>query len=186
VTNELPHQPDTAASPAEPGAITEAPAAPEMPPQPPMAPAVPKKRLSPLAAGLLGLAAGAALVGGAWAITANIGPGNPDTFTLEGSFSLTDGSSVVSDGDAGCRGSGGYDDIQEGTSVTVYDASGSVVATGALGDSKGGPYSPCIFKVAVNDVPKGEKYYKVEVSHRGTVQMTAEEAEAGELAATLG
>ncbi|MEU4090161.1 hypothetical protein [Streptomyces aureus] len=184
MTIESPQQADTDTAASEPLAVTEAPAIPKMPPQPPMPPS--KNRPSPRVAGLLGLAAGAALVGGAWVISANIGPGDPDTFTLKGFFSLTDGSSVVRDGSGGCRGSGGYDDIQEGTSVTVYDASGSVVATGNLGHSKGAPYSACVFKVAVDGVPKGQKYYKVEVSHRGTVQMTAEEAEAGELAATLG
>ena len=61
----------------------------------------------------------------------------------------------------------------------------ALVATGALGKSKEVGYS-CIFEVAVNDIPKGEKFYKVEVSHRGTLQLSAEEAENGELAACLG
>jgi hypothetical protein len=44
----------------------------------------------------------------------------------------------------------------------------------------------CVFDVAVPEVPKGEKFYKVEVSHRGTLQLTAKEAENGGLAASLG
>ncbi|MBL3664503.1 hypothetical protein JL475_00385 [Streptomyces sp. M2CJ-2] len=116
-------------------------------------------------------------------MTASSGPGKPATFTLEGSFALLEGGS---DTGSGCEGSGGYDDISEGTSVTVYGASGDVIATGRLGDSETIGYGTCTFDVAVPDVPKGEKFYKVEVSHRGTVQMSAEEAENGEFAGTLG
>lgn len=167
--------------------IPEQPATPPPPTGPPAEPAPdkPKKRLSPLAAGLIGLAIGAGIVGATWAVTANNGPNEPATFTLEGTFTLTE--DVSSDGDGGCAGryDSGYDDIREGTNVTVYGAGGDVVATGALGESKKAAYS-CIFDIAVPDVPKGEKFYKVEVSHRGTVQLSAEEAENGELAASLG
>ncbi|MEV6738278.1 hypothetical protein AB0N14_15630 [Streptomyces sp. NPDC051104] len=91
------------------------------------------------------------------------------------------------DGDGGCAGTRGYDDIRDGTSVTVYDAAGSVVATGALSNSSydEDTYN-CSFDVAVQDVPNGEKFYKVEVSHRGTLQLSAEEAENGQFGGTLG
>jgi len=168
MTNDLPPLPDTPPLPAEP------PAAP--------APAA-KRRVGPLAAGLIGLAAGAAIVGGAWAATANSGPGKPATFTLEGTFELTD--DAVDDGEGGCGGTGGYDDIREGTGVTVYGASGDVIATGALQDPSYESYT-CSFHVRVADVPKGEKFYKVEVSHRGTLQLTADEAESGQFAGSLG
>lgn len=177
MTTELPPQRDE--STVQP----EVPAAPLMPPPPTEPPAAPKKRLSPLAAGIIGLAAGAALVGGAWAITAYSGPGKPETFTLKGHFTLLEDASETG---SGCEGSGGYDDISEGASVTVYGASGDVIATGNLGNSKTITYGTCRFNVAVPDVPRGEKFYKVEVSHRGTVQMSAEEAEGGEFGATLG
>lgn len=171
MTNHIPEQPATPPPPAEP------------PTEPPAS--KPKKRLSPLAAGLLGLVLGAGTVGGAWLITANNGPDKPATFTLEGTFTLTE--SISSDADGGCQGSydSGYDDIAEGTSVTVYGASGDVVATGELGESRERSFT-CVFDIAIEDVPKGEKFYKVEVSHRGTLQLTAEEAENGELAASLG
>jgi len=128
---------------------------------------------------------GAGIVGGAWTIAANSGPSKPGTFTLGGGFELTD--SVVPDGNGGCAGESGYDDIRDGTSVTVYNAAGAVVATGSLTDSK---YDEdtfnCDFTVSVPDVPKGEKFYKVEVSHRGTLQLAAQEAENGEFSGTLG
>ena len=177
MTNELPEQPTTPPPPADPPLPAEPPAVPAAEPT--------KKRLGPLVAGLLGLAVGAGLMGGIWAITANVGPDAPATFTLEGTFTLTD-DVVPTDGD-GCSASydSGYDDIAEGASVTVYGAAGDVIVTGALGDSKYASYA-CIFDIAVPDVPKGEKFYKVEVSHRGTIQLSAEEAENGELAASLG
>ncbi|WP_327330444.1 hypothetical protein OG265_36865 (plasmid) [Streptomyces sp. NBC_01208] len=153
-----------------------------VPPPPTEPPAIaPKKPINPILAALLGLAVGAGLVGGAWAYTGR--DTAPDTFTLIGTFTLTEGA-IRTEGE-NCRGNGGYDDIARGTSVTVYNAAGEVAATGSLGESE---YSvgACAYIVTVDDVPKGEKFYQVEVSHRGKVQMTAEEAEAGKLAATLG
>ncbi|MGJ5751953.1 hypothetical protein FB563_0015 [Streptomyces puniciscabiei] len=171
MTDRLPPQPITPPPPAEPPAVP--------------APVPVTKGLSPLVAGLLGLAVGAGIVGGAWAITAGSGPGAPGTFTLKGGFELTD--SVVPDGDGGCAGTDGYDDISDGTSVTVYDAAGSVVATGALSNSRYDEDTyDCSFDVAVQDVPKGQKFYKVEVSHRGTLQLTAKEAETGQFGGSLG
>ncbi|MFJ8200002.1 hypothetical protein [Streptomyces sp. NPDC096152] len=178
MTDQLPPQPTTpllpAGSPAEPLVV------------PTTEPA--KRRLSPLVAGVLGLTVGAAVVGGAWAVTSNSGPSKPATFTLKGNFALTD--SVYTDpDDDSCRGSAdsGYDDIAEGTSVTVYGAKGDVIATSSLGKSKSDEMGvTCTFKIAVPDVPMGEKFYKVEVSHRGTVQLSAKQAENGELAASLG
>ncbi|MFJ3673179.1 hypothetical protein ACIPSE_42640 [Streptomyces sp. NPDC090106] len=166
---------------------TAVPAPPDVPPppaEPPGPVAPPKKRLSPRMAGLAGFAVGVGLMGGLWALVAS-DPGEPDTFTMKGDFALTEKAS--SDGDGGCEGSydSGYDDISEGTSVTVYGAAGEVVATGRLGESELIGTS-CVFDIAVVDVPKGEKFYKVEVSHRGTLQLSAEEAENGELAASLG
>lgn len=176
----------------------------QLPPQPAMPPSVPspgqygpeyvsgppeppKKRVSPRGAGLIGLVVGAGLVGAAWAVTAIGGLGEPETFTLQGHFALTDQVGLEPDG--GCRGSvdSGYEDIAEGTSVTVYGAKGDVIATGSLGESKADDLGMiCTFKIAVPRVPKGEKFYKVEVSHRGTVQLSAKQAENGELAASLG
>ncbi|WP_174479457.1 hypothetical protein [Streptomyces hokutonensis] len=104
---------------------------PDTPPLPAPPPAPPRRNLSATAAGLLGLAAGAGLMGAVWGITATTGTG-PGTFTLEGAFALTED---ASDNGSGCAGTGGYDDIAEGTSVTVYGADGDVIATGHLGDS---------------------------------------------------
>ncbi|MEU6371248.1 hypothetical protein ABZ876_37615 [Streptomyces sp. NPDC046931] len=176
MTNDLPPMPETP------------PPAPTEPPSVPTPPTPRKRRINTLGAGIIGVIVGAGLVGGAWLISANSAPGKPATFTLKGSFALTD--SVYNDpDDDSCRGrtNSGYDDIAEGTSVTVYGAKGDVIATGSLGKSKSDEMGvTCTFKIAVPDVPKGEKFYKVEVSHRGTVQLSAKEAENGELGASLG
>ncbi|MFJ4356900.1 hypothetical protein ACIP25_11585 [Streptomyces massasporeus] len=169
MTDSTLEQPNTPPPPTEPPTVT--------------APSEPKKRLSPLAAGLLGLSLGAGIVGATWAITANNGPDEPATFTLTGTFSLTEDAVTLDDT---CHGTGGYDDIGTGTSVTVYGAKGDVVATGKLEGGNETGFGACEFAVSVPDVPKGEKFYKVEVSHRGTLQLTSEEAENGEFAGSLG
>jgi hypothetical protein len=171
MTDNTPDQPDTPPPPAEPPTVPAAEPA--------------KRRLTLLAAGLIGLLVGAGAVGGVWATTASSGPDKPETFTLEGAFTLTEDTVTTGDDDCSASYDSGYDDIAEGASVTVYGASGDVIATGELGDSKMVSYN-CRFKIAVPDVPKGEKFYKVEVSHRGTIQLSAKEAENGELAASLG
>ncbi|MGW6738724.1 hypothetical protein [Streptomyces sp. NPDC055013] len=177
MTNDLPEQPTTPPLPDTPPPPAEPPAA--------SATEAPRKKPGPLVAGLTGLALGAGIVGGIWAIVANSGPDRPPTFTLKGTFTLTE--DAISTGDDDCSASydSGYDDIAEGTSVTVYGAKGDVIATGELGDSTYADYA-CLFDIAVPDVPKGEKFYKIEVSHRGTLQLSAKEAENGELTASLG
>ncbi|MEU2409123.1 hypothetical protein ABZ609_33135 [Streptomyces rubiginosohelvolus] len=159
-----------------------------------------------LATLLVGAAAGAAIVGGTWYTTSsNSGDSSNDkaatgspavdtvnteaeadgTFTLEGEFTLTE--EAVSDGIGGCEGSGGYSDIQLGTSVTVYDAAGTVIATSALilseFDEAAGS---CTYDVSVEDVPADEDFYQLEISHRGKLHLPAEEAKSGSFSGSLG
>ncbi|WP_328903272.1 hypothetical protein OHR86_28125 [Streptomyces sp. NBC_00441] len=172
--------------PAEPPATpAEETAAPLIPPPPPAEPptVAAKKRPSPILTGILGLVVGAGVVGGAWMYSSS-GTDEPETFTLGGSFVLTE-SATRTEGEH-CEGRDGYDDIADGTSVTVYDAAGGVAATGSIGKSEYSEGGACMFEVTVADVPKGEKFYQVEVSHRGKVQLTAKEAEGGELSTSLG
>ncbi|MEU9014279.1 hypothetical protein AB0D12_31820 [Streptomyces sp. NPDC048479] len=159
---------------------------PEPPAQPPASPPQPS-RARTITIALASFAAGAAIVGAAWYATSGSGEDSGSDFTLTGTFSLTD--EVRTDDAGGCYGGDGYDDIATGTSVTVYDAAGAVIATGGLGKSKPGPGaypSLCVFDVAVKGVPNGQDFYKVEVSHRGNLQMTAEEAKSGSFAGSLG
>jgi hypothetical protein len=62
------------------------------------------------------------------------GGGVTGSFTLSGTFTLTDGA-LENAGPGECAGTGGYEDIGEGRQVTVYSSAGEVLGTGALGSS---------------------------------------------------
>jgi hypothetical protein len=106
-----------------------------------------------------------------------------ETFTLNGSMAMKFGD-VSGAGDQ-CAGSGGYDDIRKGAQVTVYDDKGAVVGTSALTGSSFGTDSGCTWFFQV-EVPAGPDFYQVEVSHRGKITVTPEEAKAGAVELTLG
>jgi hypothetical protein len=149
-----------------------------------------------------GVAVGALLLSVVWGLSQPKGPGpallfqtatgtgtaassgsSDATFTMLGTFKLY-GTSIGSG--TSCHGSGGYDDIGDGASVTVYDAAGKVEAVGAITK----PYSlavpGCSFSIVVPDVPNGEKFYQIEISHRGKVTVTADDAKFGRVSLTLG
>ena len=148
-----------------------------------------------------GVAVGALLLSVVWGLSQPKGPGpallfqaatggattgsssSPATFTMVGTFNLYGTSSTI---DGTCRGSGGYSDIADGAAVTVYDAAGKVDAVGAITkpESLGG--LGCSFSVVVSDVPNGEKFYQVEITHRGKITVTADDAKAGRVALSLG
>ncbi len=157
---------------------------PDVPLLPEVPPARARRWPHPLVTGLAGLAVGAGAVGLTWGLSGG-GSSAPKPFTLAGVITLTGDNVPVGDTSEDCTGFSGYEDIAAGASVTVYDSSGKVVATGALGTGK--PDSAaCVFPVRVPEVPGGSKFYRVEVSHRGQITVTAAEAKAGEFAATLG
>ncbi|GAA2873688.1 hypothetical protein GCM10010472_33700 [Pseudonocardia halophobica] len=78
-----------------------------------------------------------------------------------------------------CSGGGGYSDIHAGTGVTIANAAGAVIATGSLSPGRASSSTTCDFTFTVPDVPAGEDFYQVEVSHRGTLTYTADELRAG-------
>lgn len=108
----------------------------------------------------------------------------PTAFELRGTLDLMDGTTGYADSGE-CAGYRGYDDIAEGAQVTVYDASGKAVALGKLSNAQ---YegSVCSFEFVVGNVPLGENIYQVEVSHRGKVSYTFEQAKAGKVSLSLG
>lgn len=124
----------------------------------------------------------AALVGLILILTPDEAP-----FELKGELSLSaDGAFSMN---PRCGGKDGYDDINPGAVVVVYDAADKVLATGTLGEGRfatKGLDSPCVFTFAVKDVPSGEKFYQVQVSHRGKVPVQAEDAKAGRTSLSLG
>lgn len=161
--------------------LTEPPAVPPMPETPPSRT---RRWPHPLVAALAGLVIGAGGVGAAWAVSSS-GSSSPKTFTLRGTMTLTGDHVPSGDTSEDCTGYEGYSDIAKGASVTVYDDAGKVVATGSLGTGK--PKSGvCVFPVNVADVPESSKFYRVEVSHRGQISVTAADAKAGKFAASLG
>jgi hypothetical protein len=158
---------------------------PPIPAAPPPVPEQPRKRLAGalVVAAAIGLVVGAGGVGLAWVLSASSGGSAAPAFTLSGDLTLT-GDNVPTDGGQ-CKGWEGYEDIAEGASVTVYDATGEVVATGALGAGKARD-TACVFPVSVPGVPGDSKFYAVEISHRGKITVPAADAKAGLFKASLG
>lgn len=114
-----------------------------------------------------------------------------DRFDLAGTLLLNGRTSH--DGSGGCVGSGGYSDITEGAPVTVYDSTGTVIATGQLGGGDDRGWTPtadtersnqCWFTFTVS-VPNAD-FYQVEVSHRGKQTYKRSQAQSGSIALTLG
>ena len=133
----------------------------------------------------LGVVTGAAVLGAVWLVVALPGATAKSTaFELKGTMTLVDSRLG---GSSDCYGTGGYKDISEGSAVTVYGAGGNVVATGSLGKgTKGSSYDTCVFTVSVPNVPGDEKFYQVEVTHRGKITVEAADAKSVGVAATLG
>jgi hypothetical protein len=116
-------------------------------------------------------------------------PGEDDAgvFVVKGELSLIDFDGGVDRYQGQCLGSDGYEDLVPGAQVTIRDSKGETLAVGAL--DAGWPDGPgtCVFPFVVNDVPAGEEIYSVEVSHRGEISFTQDEAGQGRgLSLTLG
>ena len=90
--------------------------------------------------------------------------------TLTGDLELR-GADNWTDGDAGCQGATGYDDLQVGAAVTVYNSVGDYAGAGYL-DSSSAKGSVCTFKYEITGIAGGSKVYLVEVSHRGKLAAT--------------
>ncbi len=87
--------------------------------------------------------------------------------------------------DGGCIGERGYTDIQPGASATVYSASGTTLATGALVSGRMESLR-CVYSFTVMNVPRGEGFYQVEVSSRGKVALDEATATTKGASLTLG
>lgn len=107
----------------------------------------------------------------------------PELVTVAGTVTITDNI----DGDSICQGKDGFDDIREGTIVVIHDPANKVIATGSLRRGKGESDFPttCQFAFTVPDVPR-QKFYGIEVSHRGVVTFTAAQVADGKVALSMG
>lgn len=141
-----------------------------------------------LATALLGATAACSSSGGKLPIAApaTTAQATLSTFHLLGQFTLKLGAFERLT-DTTCTGYEGYSDIAEGTTVTVSDQTGTIIATGRL---VGGTTSPgsgiCMFRIDVPDTPDGKTFCQVEVSHRGKQTYSAEQAKGDGIAQILG
>ena len=108
------------------------------------------------------------------------------THQLDGTIHLTTSGGLTRSG-ASCAGTGGYEDFQAGTPVTVKNEAGTIIASGALGSGVSDPVYPtvaCNFAFTVKGVPQA-KFYSVEVSHRGAITYSAADLAAKNWKVTL-
>ena len=126
--------------------------------------------------------------GATWALTRAV-PAAPTptqsatgaaTTIINGDLTLTSARGVRNTVGSICTGTGGYDDIQAGASVTVTDANGTTIALGSLllGETSELIFR-CVFPIRVLDVPMGKGFYGIEVAHRGKVQIAEADLAAG-------
>lgn len=90
---------------------------------------------------------------------------------IHGEFALFDRDTASNN----CVGTGGYNDIAAGVSVTVRDGTGSTLATGRLGKGEALAGIGCTYKFDVV-VPDAD-FYRVEVAHRGELEYSKAELE---------
>lgn len=100
---------------------------------------------------------------------------------------------TMHDGHGWCAGSNGYADLTDHASVTVYDASGALVAVGQLDPGTDQGWRPtdsrersnqCWFDFRVSVPATG--VYQVEVSDRGRVTVSAAEVQRGHVVLSVG
>lgn len=106
-------------------------------------------------------------------------------FTATGTLTLSspDGNGIS--GGASCVGTGGFNDIREGTQVVIRDETGTTVGVGQLEAASASLSTRCTFAFTVDGVPTGADFYEVEISHRGGITFSQEELERG-VSLTLG
>lgn len=108
-------------------------------------------------------------------------PAAPTTITVKGDMMTTGYNTTAG---SSCTGYSAFSDLNAGAPVTVYDATGKVVALGKLDDGRTTNVISCTFPFTVDGVPAGD-FYSVEVSHRGKVQVAAADARSGNVHLTL-
>jgi D-arabinose 1-dehydrogenase-like Zn-dependent alcohol dehydrogenase len=98
----------------------------------------------------------------------------PKLLSINGTLTLhQDPEAGAQEGDL-CSGTGGYDDIDLGTSVVVTNEQGTVVGTGSLGPGSTTSSLDCDFTFTVADLPEA-RFYGIEVSHRGRVTFSRQQ-----------
>jgi hypothetical protein len=107
------------------------------------------------------------------------------TFMIAGRVRVSGSGSNLAFGNSvgDCRGKAGFDDLHEGAQVVVADAGGKTIAIGQLGLGESATTDngitgsvvrlvACTFPIEVRDVPEGQAFYRITVTHRGTQEYT--------------
>lgn len=141
-----------------------------------------RKRIAAVAAGMAALAALAGC--------------GADPLTIRGTMTVPGASQTNTEGEPCAYVEPGLEDISKGTRVTVRDADGTIVATGALG---GGTYvAPgaathvntngwCRFPFTIDEVRPDSSHYTIEAGRRGEVVVEKERLlNGGEVRLSLG
>lgn len=98
-----------------------------------------------------------------------------ETFDARGDVTLTTNSLLSVSGS--CQGQDGYDDMVECAPVVIRAANGDTVAVGRMGLGAKTTRYTCVFPFTVEDVPAGVGPYSVEVSSRGEIPFTEDDAQ---------
>lgn len=104
----------------------------------------------------------------------------PGQFTLTGTLSIdsaTAGGSLP-EGFA-CTGAGTMSDIKPNLRVIVADGGHELIGKGELTSSFAAGPDACVFGLVVHNLPRDRETYLVQVSHRGEVEFTRDEAVSG-------
>lgn len=161
----------------------------------PDAPSASRNRTLPLLLGVSGVVITGLVVALVFALNSSptsAVPPPPSAFTLRGTLALTPDSvsrGIAHPSSTTCAGKGGYKDLGQGASVTIFDSSSTIIASGQLdaGAFNGDLLdATCTFSFSVPGVPNGHDYYQVEVSHRGKVTLKGDDARAGKASLTIG
>lgn len=101
----------------------------------------------------------------------------PEALTVNGSIALTAYGSWIGNGDGSgsCGGVDGYGDISGGAVVIVRNATGEQVGLGELEEGQRSR-GDCVFDFEVTDIADDSERFTVEVSGRGQVPFTRDEA----------
>jgi hypothetical protein len=92
---------------------------------------------------------------------------------ITGTMALVNSGFITRADGQGCEGTSGYDDIDQGTQVTVTDGGGKTLGVGALGIGRS-ESEICTFEFSIPNVADAD-FYKIEVSHRGELSYSKQE-----------
>lgn len=112
--------------------------------------------------------------------TSDLG-GPTHTLTLE--LEIVGYDNILTVSSTNCAGDGGYDDLRIGTSITVRDGDGAVIANGMFTTAKK-TGTTCTLTATIDDVPE-VSFYQFDVSHRGAPSYSLEEMEASNWVVSL-